>query len=78
MQQQVGVARLLERGAERRDEMVRQLADEADRVGEQHVRVLAEVDLARERVERGEQPVLDEHVRAPDRPRRIDDLPAFV
>ena len=65
VQQQIRVARLLERGAERRDEMVRQLADEPDGVGEQHVRVLAEIDLARQRVERREEAVLDEHVRAP-------------
>ena len=35
MQQQLGAARLLERGAERVDELVGKLADEADRVGQQ-------------------------------------------
>ena len=35
VQDQVGLQRLLERGAERLDELVRQLADEADGVGEQ-------------------------------------------
>ena len=34
VQQQVGVHRLLERRAERGDQVVRQVADEADRVGE--------------------------------------------
>src|SRR2546430_5887743 len=33
MQQQVGLARLLERGTERGDQMMRQLADEPHRIG---------------------------------------------
>ena len=65
VQQEIGFARLLERRAERRDEMVRQLSNEPDGVGEQHVRVIAEIHVARERIERGEQPVLDEHVLRP-------------
>ena len=59
--------------------MVRQLPDEADGVGEQHLLPLAEIDVARERIERREEAVLDEDVAAPRRAqRRIDDLPAFV
>ena len=56
MQDQVGVERLLERGREGLDQLVRQLADEADRVGEQ---VAAPRDLERAggRVERVEEPV---------------------
>ena len=64
MQKQVGLARLLERRAKRGDEMVRQLADESDRVGDQHVRVVAEVDVARQRIERREEAILDEDVAA--------------
>ena len=37
MQQQVRVARFLERGTERGDQLVRQIADEAHRVGERNV-----------------------------------------
>jgi hypothetical protein len=59
MEHEVSLVRLLERGAERGDEMVRKLADESDRVGEQHRRVLADLHLARQRVERREQAVLD-------------------
>ena len=62
VQQEVGVDDLLERRAERRHEMVRQLADEANRVGEQDAIVLAEIDLTRERVERGEQAVFNENI----------------
>ena len=65
VEQQIGVTRLLERGAERGDQMVGKLADEPDRVGEQHARVLSQIHLARERVERREQAVLDVDVRAP-------------
>ena len=47
---------------EKMHEMVRQLANEPDRVGEQHVRVVAEIDFACQRIERGEESVLDEYV----------------
>jgi hypothetical protein len=68
VQQQVGVLDLLERRAERGDEVVGELADEPHRVGEERVERLTSDDLARERVERGEQPVLDEHVARPAQP----------
>src|SRR5689334_5453041 len=62
MQEEIGVARLIERRAKRRHEVVRQLANEADRIGEQHPAMLAQIDVARERVERREEAILDEHV----------------
>jgi hypothetical protein len=47
VQQQIGLPYFLERRAERGNEMVRQLADEADGIREQHVIVFAEVDFPR-------------------------------
>ena len=48
VQQQVGVGRLLQRGLEGLDQLVRQVADEADRVGQRHRRAAdaVEVELA--------------------------------
>ena len=54
-------ARLLQRRAERVDELVGQLADEADGVGQQ-VRAIVEPREARGRIERVEQPVADADV----------------
>ena len=62
VQQQIRGARLLERGPERRDQMVRQLTDEPDRVGHAEPVPPADVDLAGERIERREQPILHEDV----------------
>ena len=45
-------------------QLVRQLPDEADRVGEQHRFAAGQLQPARGGVERGEQPVLDQHVGA--------------
>ena len=56
MQDQVGQARLLQRGAEGVDELVGQLADEADGVGQQ-VRAPVDAHRARVGVQRVEQPV---------------------
>ena len=66
MHDQVGAERLLERGREGLDQLVRQLADEADRVGEQ---VLAAGDLerARGRVERVEEALAHAHLGAGER-----------
>ena len=66
MQDEIGDERLLERGGEALDQLVRQAADEADGVGDQ---VLAPVLLegARGRVERLEQPVLDRDAGAGER-----------
>ena len=58
VQDQVSQARLLERGAERVDELVGQLADEADRVGQQVV-AAGRPQHAGRRVERVEQAVAD-------------------
>ena len=55
MQQQVGVHRLLERRAERRDQRVRQLADEPDGVRQGDRPDRRQVEPARRRVERREQ-----------------------
>ena len=52
-------ARLLQRRAEAGHQVVRQLADETDGVGHPGALALAELDFARQGVERGEQPVLD-------------------
>ena len=62
MQEEVGVAQLLERGAERRHQVGRQVADEAHRVGDDHLALAREAQPPRGRVERREQLVLDEHV----------------
>src|ERR1041385_1775138 len=62
VEKEVGLACLLERGAERCDQVVRELANESHSVRDQHVRMVAEVDVARERVERGEQAILDENL----------------
>ena len=60
MQQQVGLAGFLERRLERRDQGVRQVADEADRVGQERVPAAAEPPAPGARVERREQLVLDQ------------------
>ncbi len=66
MHEQLRAHRLLERRRERVDELVGQLADEADRVRQQ-VGAAAEPQGARRRVERVEQPVADAHVGARER-----------
>src|SRR5439155_21131263 len=67
VEQQIRGARLLERGAERSDQMVRQLADEPDRVGDAEPVPPADVELARERIERREQSILYEDVATRER-----------
>lgn len=57
MQQQVGLAHLVERRLERLDELMGQLADEADGVRQQKGQILQN-DLADRRVERREELVL--------------------
>ena len=76
MQEQVGELGLLERGAERVDQLVGQLADEADGVGEQ---VVAAVEVAAPggRVEGVEEPVADA-TSAPVSALSSVDLPALV
>ena len=62
MQDQVGDERLLERRGEALDELVRQPADEADRVGDE-VAPPVVLEPARGRVERLEEPVVDRDAR---------------
>ena len=59
--EQVGFGRHLERRLERLDELVGQLADEPDGVGEQHRLATGEVEAPGRGVERCEQPVLHQH-----------------
>ena len=61
MHEQVGVGHDRQRRLERLDELVGQLADEADRVGEQHRLAAGQVEAAGGGVEGGEEAVLDEH-----------------
>ena len=58
VQQQVGGFELFERGAKRRDQVGRQLGDEADGVGQQRFLAARQHDPPRERIERGKQLVL--------------------
>ncbi len=51
----------LERALERLDQSVRQVADEADRVGDQHRLAAGQRQSAGRRIERGEQSILDQH-----------------
>jgi hypothetical protein len=67
VQQHVGLDGLDQRAVERRHQVVRQLADEAHRVGEQHHLAVRAHELARGGVERGEEPVLHEHAGARER-----------
>ncbi len=64
VQEQVGVLRLLERRAERGEEILRQVADEADRVGDDDLALAREAEAPRAGVERREELVLGEHVAA--------------
>ncbi len=64
MQDDVGADHLFERGAERRDEVVRQLGDETDGIGQHDLTSVWQRQLAERRVEGGEQQVLGEHLGA--------------
>ena len=63
VEDEVGDERLLERRREALDELRRQPADEADRVGDE-VALAVVLEAARRRVERLEEPVLDADLRA--------------
>src|SRR4029077_2880013 len=68
VQQEIRLVDFLERRAEARDEIVRQLANESNGIGQENLRVLAEVDLSRQRTERGNSAVFNEPLgRIPDR-----------
>ena len=60
----VGAADLFQRGAEGLDELVRQVADEPDRVGERVHAAVGRARAAHGRIQRREQGVLDEHAGA--------------
>ncbi len=62
--EQVGEAHFLERGLEGLDDGVRQLADEADRVGEEHLLLVRQHELARRGIECREELVLGKHAGA--------------
>jgi hypothetical protein len=70
VEQQGGLADLLEGGVERLHELVRELAYEADRVGHQDGPAPGQLNSPREGIERREEPVLDEHVAARDVPQQ--------
>jgi len=59
----VGLADLLERRAERLDELMRQVAHEADRVGQRVGAAVRRLGAADRGIQRREQGVLDEHAR---------------
>ena len=67
VQQQVRLPRFLQRRLETGDQAVRQLADEPHRVAQQHRAPVRQLPAPRARVERGEQLVLDQHVRVGQR-----------
>jgi len=62
LDQDVGPVDLLEGRAERVDQLVRELVDEPDRIGDDRGLAVAELDLAARRIERREELVLGEHV----------------
>ncbi len=64
VQQQVGRDRFFERTPEGSDEVMGKLADEPDRVRQEDVAVIAEMDASRRGIEGREQSVLDEDVSA--------------
>jgi hypothetical protein len=61
VQDQVRVGRFLQRGPERLDQLVRQVADESDGVGEGEIAPGRRLGAADRRVERGEQGVLHQN-----------------
>ena len=63
VQDQVGLDHLLERGAEGGDQRGRQVGDEADRVGQDRLGAVRQLDRAQGRIERREQHVGGEHAR---------------
>ena len=67
MKQQLGLRDLFERGAEAGDERVRQVADEADRVGQENAAAAGQLDGAQFGIERGEHARRRENMRAGER-----------
>ena len=64
MQDEVGLDHLFQRGPEGRDQMRRQVGDEADRVRQDHRRAMRQPDPAQRRIERGKQHVFGQHAGA--------------
>jgi hypothetical protein len=62
----------------RRAELLGQIADEADGVGDDHLALLGEAQPAADRIERGEQLVLGDRVEPSVSALRSVDLPALV
>ena len=62
VQDQIGVAYLLERGTERLHKVMRKLVDKADRIGQQARRSVRKRDAAHDGVERGKQLVFGKHI----------------
>ncbi|MNC72671.1 hypothetical protein D3C75_1237570 [compost metagenome] len=60
--QQIGFGHFLQRGAEGLDQMMGQLADEADRIGQQERFVIGQLNAAHGRLEGGEQHILGKHL----------------
>ena len=67
VQNQVGFARLLQRRTERRDQLVRQVPDEAHRVGQHDGASVGQFEAADRRVQRREKLVLDVDARIGER-----------
>src|SRR5688572_20477451 len=61
VEQEVSLDHFLEGRPEGRDEVVRKLPNEPDGVGEKDARIFGEVNVARQRIQRREKPVLDEN-----------------
>ena len=62
VQQQPGLAGLFERRLKRCNQMVRQIADETDRIAQQNLAKILDVPLPGARVERAEELILDVHI----------------
>ena len=77
MQDDVGLGNLLQGGAEGGDQLGRQLADEAHRVGQDGAAARGQPQAAHGRVERGEELVAGLHLGAGQALNRVD-LPALV
>ena len=77
VQQQIGLDDFFERGLEGFNQPVRQFADEPHGVGQQHVLIGRQPQPPRCRIERGEEFVLRQDLRAGE-PLSSVDLPALV
>ena len=67
VQQKVGVFELFKRCLKRLDELMRQLSNEADRVGNDDIQRVGHSEKARRRIQRVEQAVVRGNVRAGQR-----------